>query len=290
MRVTIWGTRGSLATPGADTAGYGGNTSCVEVRGDDGTVVVLDAGTGVRSLGRALPPDLRRIDLFLTHLHMDHIQGLGFFAPLYEPRTEVHIWGPASTTMGLRRRLSRYLSPPFFPVHLRDLPCRLELHEVPAAEVAVGHLRVRSALVCHPGPTVGYRVASPTAAMAYLPDHEPALGNERFPTSPEWTSGHELAAGVDLLLHDSQYSAPEYADHVGWGHSSVDDAIRFATQAEVGHLVTFHHDPTHADSDVERILGEAVRRLRPGFPVSAAAEGTTFELGKGAPVVTPPSR
>ncbi|HYV58317.1 MAG TPA: MBL fold metallo-hydrolase, partial [Candidatus Nitrosopolaris sp.] len=112
MKVTLWGVRGSLASPGADTARYGGNTSCVEVRGDDGAVVILDAGTGIRPLGRALPPSLRRIDLLLTHLHMDHIQGLGFFAPLFEPRVEVHLWGPPSTTLGLRERLMRYLSPP----------------------------------------------------------------------------------------------------------------------------------------------------------------------------------
>ena len=126
MDVTLWGTRGSLASPGPDTARHGGNTACVEVRAHD-HVLVLDAGTGIRRMGANLPSDLRRIDLLLTHLHMDHIQGLGFFAPLYQDGMEVHVWGPASTTLSLRTRLSRYLSPPFFPVHLRDLACRLTL-------------------------------------------------------------------------------------------------------------------------------------------------------------------
>jgi phosphoribosyl 1,2-cyclic phosphodiesterase len=107
MHVTLWGTRGSLATPGPETARYGGNTSCVEVQGADGTVVVLDAGTGVRRLGMALPRTLRRVDILLTHLHLDHLQGLGFFAPLYNPAMEVHIWGPSSTTLSLQARLTR---------------------------------------------------------------------------------------------------------------------------------------------------------------------------------------
>ena len=132
MRARIWGSRGSLATPGPETVRYGGNTACIEVELSDGSLVILDAGTGIRGLGLSL--DGRRptrIDILLTHLHMDHIQGLGFFAPLYDPDVETHLWGPASTTLDLRGRLVRYLSPPLFPVHLRDLPCNLVLHQVP---------------------------------------------------------------------------------------------------------------------------------------------------------------
>ena len=129
MKVTLWGTRGSLPTPGTDTFAYGGNTSCIAVQGSDGTLLVLDAGTGIRGLGATLGGDLRRVDVLLSHLHMDHIQGLGFFAPLYRPGLAVHIWGPVSTTLSLRARLMRYLSPPLFPVGLRELPCELELHE-----------------------------------------------------------------------------------------------------------------------------------------------------------------
>src|SRR5688572_4237737 len=122
VKVTLWGTRGSIAAPGVENARYGGNTACVEVRGDAGTLVVLDAGTGLRRLGAAIGRTHPRIDLLLTHLHMDHIQGLGFFAPLFDPDVEVHIWGPATPAMPLRRRLMRYLAPPLFPVHLRDVP------------------------------------------------------------------------------------------------------------------------------------------------------------------------
>jgi phosphoribosyl 1,2-cyclic phosphodiesterase len=282
MNVTLWGTRGSLATPGAETARYGGNTSCVEVRGPRGTVLVLDAGTGIRRLGAALSgpsaAPLRRVDLLLTHLHMDHLQGLGFFGPLYNPALEVHIWGPASTTQSLWERLTRYLSPPLFPVHLRDLPCRLFLHEVPCGEITIGEFHITSALVCHPGPTVGYRIATSDALLAYLPDHEPALGAAAFPGQPDWTSGYGLAKGADLLIHDAQYSSHEYSAHVGWGHSSLQHALSFAALAGVGQLVLFHHDPTHSDADLERLVDEVIAAARPTFPVAPGREGATFTL------------
>jgi len=276
--VTIWGTRGSLASPGAETARFGGNTACVAVRADD-TILVLDAGTGVRRLGASWPNGVRRVDLLLTHLHMDHIQGLGFFQPLYDDGMEVHIWAPASPTLDLRKRLSRYLSPPFFPVHLRDLDCRLNLHEVPCGDFSIGPFRISAALVCHPGPTVGYRIENAQAAMAYLPDHEPALGVTNFPGLPEWTSGYGLAAGVDLLIHDAQYAADEYPDHTGWGHSSVEHAMRFAALAHAKHLVLFHHDPAHSDHDIARIVDAAVATLHPEFQVTPAEEGAVFRLG-----------
>jgi phosphoribosyl 1,2-cyclic phosphodiesterase len=286
MQITMWGTRGSLASPGAETARYGGNTSCVEVRADDGTILVLDAGTGVRRLGASWPSAVRRVDLLLTHLHMDHIQGLGFFAPLYNDRMDVHVWAPASPTLPLHARLSRYLSPPFFPVHLRDLACRLTLHEVPIGDVTIGPFRVAAELVCHPGPTVGYRIESNGATLAYLSDHEPALGVADFPDRAEWTSGYALAEGADLLIHDAQYSADEYAQHVGWGHSSVDDAVRFGALAGVDHLVGFHHDPAHSDADIDRIFNAVRVALRPAFKVTPAAEGETFQIGGATPVRT----
>ncbi len=278
MIITLWGTRGSLAAPGAETARYGGNTSCVEVRGRDGTVLVLDAGTGIRRLGKTLPTNLRRLDLLLTHLHMDHIQGLGFFAPLHNPDLEVHIWGPASTTATLRTRLMRYLSPPLFPVHLRDLPCRLSLHEVPCGDFTIGEFSIASTLVCHPGPTVAYRISTARSAFAYFPDHEPALGVPHFPMSGDWTSGYAIAADVDLLIHDAQYSSEEYAQHIGWGHSAVDDTLKFATLSRVKTLVPFHHDPAHNDDDLDRMVAAAQAATR-AFAIKPGTEGAVFEVG-----------
>ena len=221
MRARLWGTRGSLPTPSRSAVGYGGNTSCVAVQTDDDNLVILDAGTGIAALGAELPGGLDRIDILLTHLHMDHIIGLGFFAGLFRPGLEVHLWGPRSTALSLGRRLTRYLSPPLFPVRLRDLPCRLILHDVPDGTFDVPGLKVTSAMVCHPGPTVGYRLDDGSGTLTYLPDHEPALGARHFPDPPAWTSGFDLAAGVDVLIHDAQYSDAEYAERPGWGHSAV---------------------------------------------------------------------
>jgi phosphoribosyl 1,2-cyclic phosphodiesterase len=280
MDVTLWGTRGSLATPGPDTARYGGNTSCVSVRGPEGTVIVLDAGTGVRRMAAMIPDSMRRVDVLLTHLHMDHIQGLGFFAPLYRPDMEVHIWGPASTNLALQARLRRYLSPPLFPVGLREVPCRLHLHEVSDIEVDIGEFRVSSARVCHPGPTVGYRIRDGAGhGLVYLPDHEPALGVCVFPGLPRaWTSGGVLAENADLLIHDSQYSAHEYPGHVGWGHSSLRHVLNFGTLVEAKHLVPFHHDPGHSDADLDRLMAEAIEDAKPAYRVTPGREGLTFRL------------
>jgi phosphoribosyl 1,2-cyclic phosphodiesterase len=278
VKVTLWGTRGSLAAPGPETVRYGGNTSCVEVRGADGTLLVLDAGTGIRRFSASLRDDVSRIDLLLTHLHMDHIQGLGFFAPLDRPGQEVHIWGPPSSTLDLRARLSRYLAPPLFPVRLRELACRLTLHDVPLEPFEIGGLRVAASFVCHPGSTVGYRISEGARAVAYLPDHEPALGVRAFPAAPAWTSGADLAAGVDLLIHDAQYTSAEYRERVGWGHSAMDHALRFAAQAGARRVVTFHHDPAHGDAMLDQLLEEARRTDGLPFDLLPGTEGATVDL------------
>ena len=257
-----------------------GNTSCVEVRGADGTLLVLDAGTGIRRLGETLRPEEPRIDLLLSHLHMDHIQGLGFFEPLNRPGQEVHIWGPPSTTMELRSRLARYLSPPLFPIRLRDLPCRLILHNVPLGRFEIGGLQISAALVLHPGPTVGYRITEDGASLAYLPDHEPALGVDHFLGEPDWTSGFELASRVDPPIHDAQYTPAEYLSHVGWGHSTLPQAMAFASRAGVKQLVPFHHDPAHDDQLLDRLFDEYRIRSSMPFELIPGREGAIFELGK----------
>jgi phosphoribosyl 1,2-cyclic phosphodiesterase len=278
MKITLWGTRGSLGAPGPETVRYGGNTSCVEVEGPDGTQLILDAGTGIRRLGARLGPEVGRVDVLLTHLHMDHIQGLGFFRPLDQPGQEVHVWGPPSTTLDLGARLSRYLSPPLFPVRLRELPCRLSLHDVPLGRFQIGGLRIDAALVCHPGPTVGYRIDDGRTCIAYIPDHEPALGATRFPDAPAWTSGFDLAEGVDLLIHDTQYSPAEYAERVGWGHSTVSHSLDFARLASVKRFLSFHHDPGHDDATIDRLLAQACAHTVYPFEIIPGTEGMQLEI------------
>ena len=278
MKVALWGTRGSLPTAGRDTARYGGNTACVEVRGDGGSLLVLDAGTGIRPLGASLERMPPRIDILLTHLHMDHIQGLSFFQPLLEPGPEVHIWGPTSVNLDLRARLTRYLSPPLFPVPLRDLPSQVTFHEVSPSSFRIGSLEITADHICHPGPTFGYRIQEGSARVAYLPDHEPALGVETFPPANCWTSGFDLAADVDLLIHDAQYSPDEYEQHVGWGHSSFAHSVAFSTAARAKQLVLFHHDPSHDDRVLDTFAERATGLSNAEVEVTVGSEGTNFQL------------
>ncbi|MDX1377854.1 MAG: MBL fold metallo-hydrolase [Anaerolineales bacterium] len=278
MKVTFWGTRGSMAAPSATTVRYGGNTSCVAIEGSEKTVLVLDAGTGIQGLGASLPTDLSRVDILLTHLHMDHIQGLPFFAPLRRPGTEIHLWGPASTTLSLSARLQKYLSPPLFPVSVRELSADLHFHELPADKVEIGEFSIQAQLIIHPNPTVGYRIQCAGAAVTYLPDHEPALGARDFPLDSDWTSGYTLAEGSDLLIHDSQYTDNEYQERVGFGHSSIRQAFRFAQLTQVKHFAPFHYDPTHSDDELDRMIDEAKSDAQPSYAVTAGREGLSLEI------------
>lgn len=211
MRVTLWGTRGSLPSAGPDTVRYGGHTACVQVRGAGGTVLVLDAGTGIQHLAAALGPEVSRVDLLLTHLHMDHIQGLGFFRSLYEPDLDVHIWGPASTTLDLRGRLARYLSPPLFPVRIRDLPCRLTLHDVPRGRFEIGGFQVMADLVCHPGRPSGtgsLKTAGPSRICPTTnPPWAPAISRAP-PNGPPGSSWRPVWTCLSTMLSTPPPSTP----------------------------------------------------------------------------------
>lgn len=278
--MTIWGTRGSLPSPSPENNRFGGNTSCVQVSCGD-AFIVLDAGSGIRRLSYSVPAHVSRIDILLTHLHLDHIMGLGFFLPLYNPNIKVNIWGPSSKGEPLQVRLARYLSPPLFPIRLQDLPCQLELFEIDQSEFEIGPLKIKSDFVCHPGPTVGYRIENKSTVMAYIPDHEPVLGAANFPNEPEWTSGYALAKNADLLLHDAQYTQEEYQPRVGWGHSAMKDTLAFAKMTKVKHLLFFHHDPGHTDTQLSGFLEKELAREQFDFKIGIAAEGDSFSLENG---------
>ncbi len=280
MKVRVWGCRGSLASPGPDTVRYGGNTSCVEVALGDGTTLILDAGSGIRELGHRLGRQpAHPVHVLLTHLHLDHLQGLAFFKPLWERDVELHVWGPASPTQTLEERVAMYLSPPLFPVHLADVPSSVTFHDAPTEPWTIGAATVQAANVSHQGPTVGYRIEEHGRSLAYLPDHEPSIGIDISSLDVSWLSGFELADGVDVLLHDTQYFDEEYAEHVGWGHSAVSHAIVIARRTRARQVVLFHHDPGHSDDDLERLLAHALELWggAPDPPV-LAYEGMEIEL------------
>jgi len=279
MRVTIWGCRGSVATPGPETVEFGGNTSCVEVTLDDGTVVVLDAGTGIRELGFDLVKrGARKLHLLLTHLHLDHLEGLRFFAPLFDERVTLDIWGPPSPVLSLEGRVRRAFSPPLFPIDLRDLPAQVTFRDVPWEPWTLDGATLSADLVIHPGPTVGFRVETAKSSFAYLPDHEPALAGI-VDKSTDWISGASIAERADLLVHDAQYSEEEYEQKIGWGHTSVEDAVVFARTVGARRLVLFHHEPLHSDESLARIEAHA-RSLagRNEEQPTLAREGMVVEL------------
>jgi phosphoribosyl 1,2-cyclic phosphodiesterase len=258
VKIKIWGARGSIPSPGPETLRYGGNTSCVQVTLSDGTIIVLDAGTGIRSLGLALAGPVPRINILLTHLHLDHIQGLMFFAPAFRPQSEMSIWGPEAPEASLRDRIARYISAPLSPVEIRELPCDVRFMDAPHVEWDIGPARIRAASITHRGPTLGYRITEGDTSLCYIPDHEPALGTTLDDLDPAWISGYDLACGASLLIHDCQYTDGEYPDHVGWGHSRMTDALMFAHRVEAERLLLFHHDPLHTDDFLDVLHGSAM--------------------------------
>jgi phosphoribosyl 1,2-cyclic phosphodiesterase len=266
---------------------YGGNTSCVQLSLADGEELILDAGTGIRNLGVDLTPG-KRINILLTHLHLDHIQGLMFFPPCFRPESEITIWGPSSPEASLEDRIARYISAPLSPVEVRELPCSVSFRDTPATEWELGGAAIRAEAITHRGPTLGYRISDGETTVAYIPDHEPSLGAPLAGLEPEWISGFDLARGADLLIHDCQYTDEEYPDHIGWGHSSVSDALTFARRVEARRLMMFHHDPLHSDEVLDE-LGATARSAwarMGGDPseLELAAEGSELAVGPAATV------
>jgi phosphoribosyl 1,2-cyclic phosphodiesterase len=286
VRLKVWGSRGSVAAPGAETMRYGGNTSCVQLTLRDGSLLVLDAGTGLRTLGLALTHRRRppAIHILLTHLHLDHIQGLMFFAPCFWPGAQITVWGPPDPDDPLEDRLARYISAPLAPMEIGDLPADISFRACPP-EWTLGSAAVQSAPVTHRGQTLGFRIEENNQSLCYIPDHEPALGIALADLDPEWISGYELAHRASLLIHDCQYLDDEYPDHVGWGHSAMSDALTFAARAEAGRVLLFHHDPLHDDDTLDGLGAQARHRWRalggrPGA-VSLAHEGEELHLFAG---------
>jgi ribonuclease BN (tRNA processing enzyme) len=182
------------------------------------------------------------------------------FEPIWRSETELHIWGPASPVASLEQRIATYFSPPLFPVHLSEVPATIEYHDASESEWQIDGARFFSNAIIHPGATVGYRIESQGRSLAYLTDHEPALGADLDRDPSEWISGFAIAHGADLLIHDCQFTPREYERRLGWGHSSTEQVARFAEKTEVDRLLLFHHDPMHSDEQLDRMREDVVAR------------------------------
>jgi phosphoribosyl 1,2-cyclic phosphodiesterase len=285
--VKVWGARGSIPAPGPETMRYGGNTSCIQLTLADGSILVLDGGTGIRSLGLALPASERPLNILLTHLHLDHIQGLMFFAPMFRPQSKIVIWGPTAPEASLEDRIARYISAPLSPLEVRELPCHPSFREAETTEWRIGSASIRAASVTHRGPTLGYRVDADGSSVCYIPDHEPGLGASLAELDEEWISGFGLARDASLLIHDCQYTDDEYPEHLGWGHAPLSDALVFGRRARAERLLLFHHDPLHSDDFLDRLRGHVVDRVSdsdmPAGWAELARERQEIELRAATP-------
>ena len=269
--------RGSIPTPGPTTVRYGGNTSCVEVR-VGGEISLLDAGTGLRALGRSLLAEFKdqplNLTMLLTHTHWDHIHGLPFFGPIYDSRCRLRILGCEGTRQGLVNALTGQMESTYFPVPFNKLPSNIEIEELKDFNFNIGPVCVRALRAHHPGVCVGYRLFSPDGVVVFFPDNEPLTGGRDREMI-------EFLRDADLLIIDSQYDSAEYRQHLGWGHGCVDDSVALALQAGVKQLCLFHHDPDHDDQRIDSFVKHArrlVAKKQGRLKVDAAREGMTINL------------
>lgn len=269
VTVKFWGVRGSVAVPGEQCARYGGNTSCVEVRVDD-HLFVFDGGTGLRNLGDSLAGTTLEADIFFTHTHMDHIAGVPFFAPFFNPGNRFRLWSGHLSDNDLQNVLRSFMAAPLFPVPPEIFSATLEWNDFRAGDSIQPRegVTIRTAPLKHPNGATGYRLEAGGKSVCYITD------TEHTPGTPDETI-IELVRDADVMIYDSTYTDAEYPKHVGWGHSTWEEGLRIAELANVDQAVIFHHDPSHDDGFMDKIASRA-DTARPGTLV--AREGAQISL------------
>jgi phosphoribosyl 1,2-cyclic phosphodiesterase len=298
MKVRFWGVRGSIASPGSHTMRYGGNTTCIEVRGDDGTLVILDAGTGIFPLAQMLLRELPvKANIFITHTHWDHIQGLPFFTPLYIPGSTVRIHGAYDlvSSRGIEQVMDVQMQYSFFPIREAELRAGVEYQTLNVGEsVTVGSLTVTPVMLNHPVTNFGYRIEGDGRSMFFTGDHEPwaniyAPEDEEFGEYQQMVDNQQADVdrhikGVDLLIADSSYTEAEYkAGKVGWGHGTYERHIAWARRLGVKRMLCTHHEPTRSDDQLEQVFGAALTAA--GYPSGAADEPEIGLASEGLEIV-----
>ena len=289
LRIQFWGTRGSIPTPGPQTVRYGGNTPCVEVRTSDGWLIILDAGTGLRELGRSLIQRANGApiegDIFVTHAHWDHIQGIPFFGPIFQRGNHFTIWGSRAMETSIDRVVRDQMSPVVFPVTFEQLDALVDFRELAENDDMAGTgYHVRAMQVRHPGGALGYRFTERNnngTALVYISDNE-LSPKAKYDSPPGWRKSLvEFVRGAQVLVHDTMYTIEEYDHHRGWGHSTYHDAVELALEAGVETLLLFHHKPERTDEEVDRRADEcrALAASRgSALQVVAAAEGLSLTV------------
>jgi phosphoribosyl 1,2-cyclic phosphodiesterase/CheY-like chemotaxis protein len=287
MRVQFWGTRGSIAKPGPSTARYGGNTSCIEIRSARETLVIVDCGTGGHSLGQKLMSAAvkgLRGHILISHTHWDHIQGIPFFEPLFAPGNEWDIYGPKGLGQSLREALAGQMQYAYFPVTLDQCGAKIRYHDLVEGTFDIDDIKVSTRYLNHPALTLGYRFEADGVTVVYACDHEPhshMLATGQGKISGQDLRHAEFVSGADLLIHDAQYTAEEYPDKIGWGHSPVEYVVNLGRHARVKRVALTHHDPLRDDDAIDRLVANVRTKLQRGaspLDVFAAVEGQIVEV------------
>jgi phosphoribosyl 1,2-cyclic phosphodiesterase len=283
VHVTFYGVRGSCPCSGDRYRRYGGNTSCLVINIEGDEPLIVDLGTGLRALGDVLLKEVRALGTplqataLLTHLHFDHILGLPFFGPLHDPGARLTVHGPAQAKGSLKDALHAAVQPPVFPIHMEQFRGEVLTVDTRDEDFSIGSAKIMARSIPHSGTTLGYRIEAEGRTMAYLSDHQAPLDRRTIPDAVL-----ELCQGVDLLVHDGQYTEDEFSTKADWGHSTAAFAVHVAAEANVKRLLLSHHDPAHNDRDIDRILTLA-RRLPEAKEiedVSSAHESQSIDLGR----------
>ncbi|QWR77265.1 MBL fold metallo-hydrolase [Candidatus Magnetomonas plexicatena] len=296
MKIRFCGVRGSIPTPGKETVRYGGNTSCIELTGKEGTILIFDSGTGIRTIGeRFAPRSPLTIHLLLSHTHWDHIHGFPFFLPAYIPKNVINIYGPPHFDKSLREIMAQQMVYSYFPVNSDELSATINYRDLKEETLQAGEFTIKSKLMNHPVTCFGYRVTEGDKSIVYTGDNEPYYNfmansvvddSERqeieLIVKEQNARTVEFAKGVDVLICDAQYSDTEYLTRVGWGHSSTLHALDLAIKADVKHLVIFHHEPSRSDDKMDELLQYTIDKYNElqhaGLKITAAVEGEEIDL------------
>ncbi|MFY9328706.1 MAG: MBL fold metallo-hydrolase [Georgfuchsia sp.] len=295
MKIRFWGVRGSTPSPGPKTVRYGGNTTCIEVRSDEGELIIIDAGTGIAALSQALLREIPKMaNIFITHTHWDHIQGLPFFLPFFIPGNRVKLHGPFDiiTGQGVQQVMEVQMQYSYFPIREAELRAAIEYQTLEIGEsVTVGDAMVSSTLLNHPVADFGYRVNCNGKSMFFTGDHEPWYniydpGDESYDEfqtmiDEKQKGMDDFLLGVDVLIVDCSYTTAEYPAKRGWGHGTFAGAIELARRVGAKQLVCTHHEPTRDDDELERVFDEVLQQypLKPGDPkILLSYEGLEINL------------
>ncbi|MFA7241057.1 MAG: MBL fold metallo-hydrolase [Sulfuricellaceae bacterium] len=295
MKIKFWGVRGSIPSPGPNTVKYGGNTTCIEIRTDDGQLIVLDGGTGIFALSQTLLREMPvTANVFITHTHWDHIHGLPFFIPIFIPGNKLRLHGAFDpiSGRGIEHIMEVQLQYSYFPVREAEMKAKIEYETLmPEQSLQIGATTVTPMLLNHPVINFGYRIECSGKSVFFTGDHEPhyniyAPGDESYDEYQALISEKEkaiLAAvrGVDVLIADSSYTIEEYPGKKGWGHGTFDSSIVLSKQAQAKILYCTHHEPTRSDEALEREFAKALARhpRQNGDPdYRLAREGDEIEI------------